>query len=154
MLAVFGSIIGFLGSALPHILTFLKEKSDKSHELKIMDKQIELQRLTGSQALNEIEVSSAALQNQAVYQFANRPSNIPWVEGLIQSVRPTITYAFFALYAFIKISIIVHFTGNDTAVLNAMKTSMHVIWDEQTQFIFSVIVSFWFGNRGFEKRKI
>jgi hypothetical protein len=69
---------------------------------------------------------------------------------LRKSVRPVITYAFFLMFATVKISFLIHIiTTDDIDFYRAMQ----LVWDIETQAIFAAVVSFWFGSRGIDKIK-
>ena len=64
------------------------------------------------------------------------------------SVRPLITYAFFALFASVK--------GSGLYLLIAVEglliaEALPRIWDPETQALFAAVMSFWFGNRTLSK---
>ena len=76
-------------------------------------------------------------------------SDTGFFAGLRKSVRPMITYMFFALFAAVKVS----------SLMVALETqgdfnsAITVVWDDETQAIFAAIISFWFGSRALEKGK-
>ncbi len=141
-----GSLIGFLSSALPEVMSFFKERQDRKHELAILSLQMEQQRLGHHQRLEEIEIQADIAQSQAAYRFASEPTN-SWVDILRASVRPVITYAFFLLFAFVKIYSLKVLLNNglpfDVAVIR--------LWDAETQGLFAAVISFWFGARSLSK---
>ena len=94
MLTLLGSLLGFLSSTFPEFLKLFRDSQDRKHELAILDRQMEQQRLGHSQRLEEIQIAADVAESQALYSYANHPSNSPWVEALQASVRPVITYAF------------------------------------------------------------
>ncbi len=148
MLTLLGSLLGFMSSALPEIMSYFQEKRDLKHELAIIDRQLEQQRLGHSQRLDEISVMSDAAQNQAAYQYASQPTG-SWIDALRASVRPVITYAFFLLFTYVKVSSLSVLLNNgipfDVAVIR--------LWDAETQGLFAAVISFWFGSRSLLKRR-
>jgi hypothetical protein len=71
-----------------------------------------------------------------------------FVGGLRKSVRPVITYLFFALFATVKV----------TSLLQALESqdfyaAIALVWDEETQIIFAAIMGFWFGSRALDKKR-
>ena len=44
MITLIGSLLGFLTSAFPDLLKVYKDRSDRLHELAIMDRQMEMMR--------------------------------------------------------------------------------------------------------------
>ena len=91
MLTLLGSLLGFLSSTFPEFLKLFRDSQDRKHELAILDRQMEQQRLGHSQRLEEIQIAADVTESQALYNYANHPTGSPWVEGLQASVRPVIT---------------------------------------------------------------
>lgn len=60
------------------------------------------------------------------------------------SVRPVITYAFFGLFAGLKILAFCHALSVDHA---SALGSLPVIWDENADALFGAVLGFWFGSR-------
>jgi hypothetical protein len=136
MITVISALLGFAGSMIPEILHLFKDKSDREHELKILQMQLEQQRIGQTTRLEEIRVEADSSQMQALYSTWR--SGVRWVDAYNASVRPTLAYAFFALYATVKI----------------MQFQAHTpwaLWNEEDQAIFAGIISFYYGQRAFSK---
>ena len=59
-----------------------------------------------------------------------------------------LTYAFFALYAWIKVcAFLVLDAYNHNIILSAVQ-----LWSAEDETIFAAIISFWFGSRVFRKK--
>jgi hypothetical protein len=141
MITLLGALLGFLGSMIPEALNFLREKHDKQHELIILEMQLKQQREGHSQRLDEIAVQHDAQQMQSLYSTFHH--NVPWVNALNGSVRPVLAYAFFLLYAVVKL---MHLHYFDAAL-------PWQLWGQEDQAIFSAIISFYFGQRAFGKAR-
>ena len=148
MLTLLGSLLGFISSLVPQFFTFWQDRQDRKQELAIIDRQMEQARLGHQQRLEEINIQADISQNQALYQHDSQLSGSPWVESLRASVRPLITYAFFALFATIKISALYVLVVNQGL---SFAVAMPEIWDEETQALFGAVTSFWFSHRNLEK---
>jgi len=164
MLTILGSLIGFLGSFAPKLLQMWQDKKDKAHELSIIGLQIQAQKDIGQQRVEEVKITAESAEMQTLYESAKiapiTPVGVKWVDaiqGLVNalltllngSVRPTITYAFFALYAFIKYAqakSVAAFYSNITWTAALAKT-----WTEEDSAIFATIISFWFSGRMLQK---
>ena len=149
MLTLLGSLLGFLGSAFPQILKLFQEAHDRRHELAILDKQLEQQRQGHEQRLEENTNDGEIKQSLALYQHDSQPAGYKWVEALRASVRPVLTYAFFLLFAAVKIAglyTMISFDGMSLAV------ALPLIWDAETQALFAAIMTFWFGQRALRGR--
>jgi len=125
MLAILTALGGLLGSFLPEVVKYFKDKADKAHELKIMEMQIEAQKAAGTQRLSEINVNADVAETAALYQFANPKEG--WTEGLNALIRPLVTILFVVGYLYSKWP--------------------HLTWSETDQALLSGILGFWFGNR-------
>jgi hypothetical protein len=148
MLTLLGSLLGFLGSAFPQILRLFQEAHDRRHELAILDKQMEQQRQGHSQRLEEIRIEGEIKQSVALYQHDSQPAGYKWVEALRASVRPILTYAFFLLFAAVKIAGLYTMVGFDGM---SLAVALPLIWDAETQALFAAIMTFWFGQRAMGK---
>ena len=142
MLALIGSLAGFFSSFVPEIFHFLKDKKDKEHELKLISLQIEVLKTGHDSKLEEIQIQTQAEESKYLYQYASSSSKIKWVDALSASVRPMITYSFFLLYIYLKITSFMHIG------------SMAVIWTDEDQGIFCAVIGFWFGHRAFTRHRL
>ncbi|MBX2807865.1 MAG: hypothetical protein KTR20_04460 [Cellvibrionaceae bacterium] len=149
MLTLFGSLLGFLSSAFPDVLKLWRDRADRKHELAILDRQMEAQRQGHTQRLAEIEVQADIAESQALYTHASQPSGVLWVEALRASVRPVITYAFFILFATVKIAALLQLLDQGVGFTNGLIA----IWDAETQALFAAVMSFWFGQRALQKAR-
>ena len=70
-----------------------------------------------------------------------------WIINLRSSVRPVITYLFFAIFFFVEgvAAYVVLSQGGDVQAI------MYALWSEETRSIFAAIVAFWFGSRAIKK---
>ena len=150
MLTLLGSLLGFITSAFPQLLGLIKDWQDRKHELAILDRQMEMQKLGHSQRLEEIAVAADIAESQALYRHDVQPSGVKWVDGLRSSVRPMITYAFFLLFAAVKGSGLYLLVAVEGLVL---AEALPRIWDDETAALFAAVVSFWFGARSLAKAK-
>ncbi|MEW5745279.1 MAG: hypothetical protein AB1805_07585 [Nitrospirota bacterium] len=144
MLSILGSLLGFGSSLVPQLFKFFQDKRDKEHELKVMEVQMQMQAAGHAQRLEEINVQGDIEESKALYQSAQPIlSGVEWVDAVISfltsSVRPVITYSFFALYAWVK------------AAQYAKAQDVAAIWSPEDMAIFCTIVSFWFGSRTMQK---
>jgi hypothetical protein len=134
MSALIGSLVGFFSSFIPELFKFLKDHRDKTHELHLIDKQIEALKTGHSSRLEEINIKAAAEESKYLYLHATPVGNF-WVDSLSSLVRPFITYTFFLLYIVLKIAIFVRFGINP------------MLWTGEDQGIFCAVIGFWFGQR-------
>jgi len=150
MLTLLGSLIGFLSSFAPSLIKLWQDKQDKQHELKLLEKQAELNLKLGELQLEakDMEVSQQTLQ--MAYNFAD-PSK--WADRdiyksfksiiylLTSSVRPVVTYIFLVGYLYFKWFI--YLSTKD----------YNLVWTDEDMALFAGVISFWFGSREIMKAK-
>ena len=141
MITLLGSLLGFASSAFPEFLKIFQERRDRVHELAILDRQIDMMRQGHHHRVEEIQLQADSQVSQALYQHA-RPTGVSWVDALAGTVRPLITYAFFLLYALVKIAHFVFSLHSDH-----WAQAMVQIWHIEDQALFATVMSFWFGQR-------
>jgi len=136
MITALASLFGFLSSMLPELVAFFKDRADREHELKILELQMRQQREGQQARLEEIRTQGDAATSRALYKTWY--SGIGWVDALNGTVRPVIAYAFFLLYAMVKI-------------MQLHSGLPWLLWTEEDQAIFAGIISFYYGQRAFGK---
>jgi hypothetical protein len=147
MTTLLASLLGFLASLMPELIKLWREGKDRQHELAILDRQMEQQRLGHAQRLEEIRAVGDIAESQAVYNFASYPTGVKWVEALQASVRPVITYAFFLMFAVVKVTALRSLAVDGLGLAEALQG----IWDVETQALFAAVMGFWFGSRQIQK---
>jgi hypothetical protein len=147
MLTLLGSLLGFVSSAFPDLLNIWKDRADRSHELAILDRQIEANKFNHAQRLEEIHVQADISESKALYAHASQPSGVKWVEALRATVRPIITYAFFGLFATVKLAVLIKLLDQGVSITDGLIA----VWDGETQALFAAVMTFWFGQRALAK---
>jgi len=145
MLALIGSGLGFFTSFLPSVMKYFQAKQDQRHELMLMDKQLEQQKVAGEQKLDMVVVDAQAREIEALHKehaSITRASS-QWVVNLSATVRPLITYFFFL--ELILLTVALFFKWITSAEYS-------LIWDEPMQAIWAAVITFWFGQRTFGKK--
>lgn len=137
MLSLVGSLLGFATSTGPGLFKMWMEGKqdarDKEHELKIMAQQSQDRR-------DQAVITSVGETNISVHKNADEHTKraSQWVVNLSATVRPVITYFFFL--EFVLLTFLSAF-GLISAEL------FDKLWSDEIVGIFSVIISFWFGQR-------
>ena len=163
MFSLIGSLLGFTTSALPSVLNFFQQKSDQKHEREMAQLQIDRELALAEKGfasqerqeaikLEEIQTQSQADEMIALYNNDSKISEddkaAPWVHTARAAVRPVISLGLFALFVILEIVSFIYgwHKGMDAASL------IDIIWDDQTQQIWSAIIMFHFGSRAFAKK--
>lgn len=149
MLVLIGSLLGFVGSLVPEVFKFLRDRSDQAHELSILDRQVDLMKLKHKLTLEELQAVGETQAAKILYKYPYK-MGILWVDALSGSVRPLITYAFFVLYMALKAVQIYGLWC--TFQSTGWEAVLGVIWGEEDQVLFATVISFWFGQRALMRR--
>jgi dTDP-4-amino-4,6-dideoxygalactose transaminase len=146
---ILSTVIGLLGSAMPDLIGLFRNRQDNAQELAILRLQTEREAAGHSFRMDEISAEADIREIEALHQeFANRKATWKWIEALISSVRPVVTYGFVAMYSSVKASQVVlafRSTGQDIFL------ALPAVWSEWDQAIFATIIAFWFGQRSLQK---
>ena len=154
MLSILGALVGFIARLAPDLLKVFQDKQDKKHELDLLDKQLELQKMAARNDLDKTIQEAVGAQQVSVQESyraeldAVRTSN-PWVAAYAATVRPTITYAFFILYCAVKIAqykILIDPALPWQAGLTAAQ-ALVAIWNPEDVGLFAAVMTFWFADR-------
>jgi len=145
MIALLGSLLGFGTSFLPQVLGFFQQKQEHKNKLELLKLQGEMAAQGVQLELQILDKKAEIEETKALYQYAN-PSG-GFSAGLAASVRPVITYLFFALFMASKAVVMIRVMdqGGDWT------QSVELMFDEETKALFAAIISFWFGNRAVSK---
>ena len=135
MLSLLGSLMGFGTSFLPKVMDYFQDKSDKKHELAVMEVQIRQQKELASQKLEAVNVEADIREIESLHK-SMQPTGVKWVDGLRGSVRPVITYAFFLLFCFVEISAYLALTASGISGLEAL----NAVWDEESKALFAGVI--------------
>ena len=98
---------------------------------------------------DQVAMQTAVQERQALYahdiEIGKGASQ--WVINARAMVRPTITYGMFVLFAFVE------FFGFFFAYHREVPfdQALEILWDNETQIIWSSVVAFWFGTQAFKK---
>ena len=118
MFSLIGTILGLVTSAFPALIKLFQARQDQKHELAVMQLQMQAQAQGHQERLEEINANADISESEALYKASATTQIAPvgnkvadLVIGIVNalvvlynsSVRPTVTYAFFACYALIKI---------------------------------------------------
>jgi hypothetical protein len=144
MMTLLASIAGFITSIIPEFIRLKKEKHDKDHELKIIDRQIEYSKISQNNNLSMLGIKRDISEFSALYSTYN--TGISWIDAFNGTVRPMLTYCFFGLYVYIKL-----LQYKLYACTEEILEYVDIIWNNNDQTIFAGIISFYFGQRAFNK---
>jgi hypothetical protein len=140
MISLIASLTGFLGSALPHLINYYRDKADKKHEIVLFNLQLKQQQYN-NQHLEELRVGEHLITSSYLYNTYHHENKI--VNALNGLVRPLLAYAFFILYVYVKYQQI--------SFYNELGENFDLLWSLEDQAIFASIISLYFGQRAMHK---
>ncbi len=146
MITLLASLAGFASSVVPEFIRFCHDRADKKHELDILSLQITMQKELGAERLEMVANQSDVAESVALYQTYR--TGVRWVDAYNGTVRPTITYAFFLLYASVKL-----LTFASIGAHAPLAVYLDILWNIEDQTIFAGIISFYFGQRAMNKMR-
>lgn len=167
MIALLSALLGFVSSAFPDLLGLFRQSRDNAHELEVLKLQIAYDReKLGAQKeaaeaayaykLQEITTQADVAERAALNEGPGTKTGllgILWVDALSGSVRPILTYCFFAVYVLVKVSQF-GMLMNPSLPWQTQLTfdqAMVSLWTQDDMGIFSAIIAFWFGSRALGK---
>ena len=147
MIALLGSLLGFGSSFLPEVLNFFKANQQQAHRMEMMRLETELAQQRAEMKLVELDKRADIEETKGLYEHDKSIDAGGFINALRGSVRPVITYAFFGLFVATKVVIMVKVTQSGGDWMQAVE----LMFDPETQGLFSAVLAFWFGNRAISK---
>ena len=148
MLTLLSTLLGFGTSFVPKVLDFMQDRKDKAHELAVMEMQMEREaNLATYKAEAMMQAAEVQRDSQLLVHDPLVSNTALLITNLRSSVRPIITYLFFAIFFFVEgvAAYVVLTQGGDIEAIT------QALWSEETRSIFAAIVAFWFGSRAIKK---
>lgn len=146
MITLLGSLLGFISATFPSLLKLWQDSSDKQHEITLLKMQMEQQAQGHTERLDEINAQADITESAALYKTYT--TGIDWVDALNGTVRPVIAYAFFVLYALVKLLSYAAVASSNAVPFVVLHDTL---WTEDDAAIFAGIISFYFGQRAMTK---
>jgi hypothetical protein len=152
------SLLSLLGGGLmrclPELIGFFNKKADNAHELAMLEKQIELEKLSAAdklaasaqQGAMEQAIAAMTAQGEAL-KGQMQLTGIRFVDALNMLVRPITTYYFLAMFGIYKASLLMA-AVQQTSMWQAIIS----VYTADDAAMLSGILSFWFVGRVFEKK--
>lgn len=153
---LFGGIFGGVLRLAPEVLKFMDRGGERKHELAMLGKQIELDKLRGEQALAlaraDAEEARETFDGQALLaalQGQFKPTGIPWVDALSSVIRPVLTiyWCIFLYSAYL-------WAAWSQLKAGGLETGAAIValWGPDEKALVGAIFAFWFADRSLRKR--
>ena len=150
MISLLGTLLGFGTSIIPEVLGYFKQRQANEQELRMLEAKAKYADKLSELKIKELDAQADISEAENIYKHDQSLDAGPFVNGLRGSVRPVITYLFFALFAAVKGTLIYALIANQNV---DWTVAIQTAWDDDTAAIFSAIMAFWFGNRAMSKAR-
>tara|TARA_R100001163_G_scaffold38947_1_gene29660 strand:- start:1846 stop:2325 length:480 start_codon:yes stop_codon:yes gene_type:complete len=150
MISLLGTLLGFGTSIIPEVLGYFKQRQANEQELRMLEAKAKYADKLSELKIKELDAQADISEAENIYKHDQSLDAGPFVNGLRGSVRPVITYLFFALFAAVKGTLIYALIANQNV---EWTVAIQTAWDDDTAAIFSAIMAFWFGNRAMSKAR-
>lgn len=148
MLALLSPFFGIIGSLLPSIVRIFERKQEIKYELDLAKLKIDAAERQADLQFNVEMVKASAVERQSLLDHDKSLDGGVFINTLRASIRPVITYTFFALFVAVKVAAAYVMLASGQSVSEMLKA----VWDVETMSLFSTIIAFWFGSRVMEKQ--
>ena len=153
------TLLSWLGGGairfLPELLALFNKKTDNSHELAMLDKQMQIEaqraqfQMEAVRYQGDVDQTIAMLDaHREALKGQMQRTGIRWVDALNFLVRPLTTYYFLGCYGIVKTAMIVIAVQDMSAMAAVIKC-----WTPDDAAILSGILGFWFVGRVFDKKQ-
>lgn len=149
---IIGSTLGGAIRLGQEFLTNGDKKNERAHELAMLDKQIELDKLKGNQQIVAADAQIDAASIQALIEGVKAQAQltgIRWVDAISSLMRPIITF----WWAIVMYSVAL--AAQYAALIEQGTTYIQAIialWGPDEKAIVGSIIGFWFVDRSLGKR--
>lgn len=148
MLALLSPLFGILGSLLPSIVRIFERKQEIKYEIELTKIKLDAAERQADLNFNIEVVKANAVERQSILDHDKSLDGGKFINALRASIRPVITYTFFALFVAVKVAAAYVMLSTGQSVPEMLKA----VWDVETMSLFSTIIAFWFGSRVMEKQ--
>jgi hypothetical protein len=158
MVELFGMIFGGVFRLLPEVLKWMDRKDERKHELFMLDRQMESDRLRTQMEIDKINAQADVIIGQkeieaiiAATKAQGMKSGVRWVDGINALMRPIIT--FWWVIVLYTGAMSVQFYGlmqHDFSAPAALLT----VFGQPEKAIAASIISFWFVDRSLRRPSV
>lgn len=151
METLIGTLFGGLFRLAPEFIKWLDRKNERAHELSMFGKQIELDQLRATNALQQTkaegEITIATKDIEALIAGAKAQAvrtGIRWVDAINSLMRPTITFWWVIV---LQTSVMVTTIAMHVSAGLSPGEALLKIWGTDEKAIVASIISYWFLDR-------
>lgn len=150
--SLLGSLLGGVLRIAPEFLKFFDRKNERQHELALLSAEMEFAKVRGEIAMRQTEAVMTVAEMDAIglalkEQGETAKAAGKWVAGISALVRPLVTYWVVGLYTAHKVAAMQMAHEQSGSWQEVFVTS----WTAQDMGMLSMILSFWFVGRVWER---
>src|SRR5579885_2464755 len=138
---------------MPEVFNILRERAKHKRELEIKEAELDAAKAGYTAAIDAQHDEIESLKAQiAATPTASEDDDCQykWLVYVRASVRPILTYLFFFLFAIVKLASVINaYYVEHLSVLQALPA----LWDDETETLFSAVMTFWFGSRALSRNR-
>ena len=150
MLSLLGAALGFGTSVLPSVIDLFQQRQKDAQELKMLEAKGKYASQLSSLKLDELSARADISETEGIYEsMAAANAKSGFAAALSGSVRPVITYLFVGFFLLVKITTLTYAMNSGAD----FKEALNEVWSDDTNLLFTSIISFWFGSRQFAKMR-
>lgn len=151
---LFGGLLGGVFRIAPELIKLWDRKSEREHELRMVQSEMEFAKIRGEISMRETEARMTVAELDAMSEALKEQGQTAraagrWVAAVSALVRPLITYWFVALYSTVKI------LGMSMAIDDGgyWKEVITNSWSQDDMAMMMLLLTFWFTGRVWERSK-
>ncbi len=151
LMTLLGSITGGLFRLAPEFMKWFERKDERKHELAMLDKQMEADKLRGQIAIDQVNANIGVTEIQAIIEATKAQSvqsGVKWVDAANSLMRPLITFWWVIVLYTVALG------AQYVALVQGGADGLEAIiklWGPDEKAIVASIISFWFVDRSLRK---
>lgn len=151
---LFGGLLGGVFRIAPELIKLWDRKSEREHELRMVQSEMEFAKIRGEISMRETEARMTVAELDAMSEALKEQGQTAraagrWVAAVSALVRPLITYWFVVLYSTVKI------LGMSMAIDDGgyWKEVITNSWSQDDMAMMMLLLTFWFTGRVWERSR-
>lgn len=151
---LFGGVLGGVFRLAPELIKIFDRKSERAHELAMLNAEMDFAKVRGEIAMRQTEAVMTVAELDSVTEAIKEQGQTARAAGKIVSaisalVRPIVTYAFVITYFLVKLAsyLLALEQGGD------WKSVLVTMWNKDDMAILTLILTFWFVGRVWDRQK-
>jgi len=156
MIELFGMIFGGVFRLLPELMKWMDKKDERRHELALLEKNMEADRLRAEMHIRQIEAEADVILGKAeidaiiaATKAQGQRSGVRWIDGLNSLLRPVI--AFWWVIVLYSGALCVQFYALVWKFHESVPVAVLTVFGEQEKSIALSIIGFVFVDRAIRR---